>query len=117
MIAPREAFQEKRTPRFRVGELVRHTRYGYRGVVVAMDERCQASEVWYEQNQTQPERGHPWYHVLVDGAAYSTYAAESSLTGDDSGECIIHPWTELYFSGFEDGSYTRNAVPWPHSAP
>ncbi|MBC2593341.1 heat shock protein HspQ [Ruficoccus amylovorans] len=116
MIAPREAFT-RRQPRFLIGQVIRHARYGYRGVIVAFDEKCRASEQWYEQNQTQPERNQPWYHVLVDGVAYSTYAAETSLTEDDSGECIIHPWTELYFSGFDAGRYIRNLTPWPYSAP
>ncbi len=117
MIAPKEAFRKKQPPRFRVGQVVRHTRYGYRGVVVAFDHTCQASEAWYMHNQTQPERKQPWYHVLVDGSTYSTYAAQTSLTEDDSGECIIHPWTELYFSDFDNGRYTRNKTPWPHGAP
>ncbi|MGE9293153.1 MAG: heat shock protein HspQ [Puniceicoccales bacterium] len=117
MIAPREAFRQRGTPRFRVGQLVRHVRYGYRGVVVAFDEVCQASESWYSHNQTRPDRNPPWSHVLVDGVSYSTYAAQESLTADTAGECIIHPWTELYFSSFEDGAYVRNDTEWPHGAP
>ena len=50
---------------FDVGTLVRHRRYGYRGVIVAFDATCQASDQWYYSNQTQPSHDQPWYHVLV----------------------------------------------------
>ena len=55
-------------PVFESGQLVRHRRYGYRGVVVDRDEFCQADDEWYSKNQTQPNRDQPWYHVLVDGS-------------------------------------------------
>ena len=86
--------------RFHVGQLVRHRRYGYRGVVVAYDTTCQADDEWYARNQTQPERDQPWYHVLVDGSAQTTYAAQTSLETDPSREPIRHPWLERYFSAF-----------------
>ena len=98
--------------RFVPGELVRHRRYGYRGVVVAFDLECQADEGWYRANRTQPKRDQPWYHVLVDGAAHTTYAAEENLRADDSPLAIRHPLLELYFSDFEDGFYRRNDRPW-----
>lgn len=51
---------------FEPGQLVRHRRYGYRGVVVDRDEFCEADDEWYSKNQTQPDRDQPWYHVLVE---------------------------------------------------
>jgi len=100
-------------PRFGAGDLVRHVRYGYRGVVVAFDERCQASEAWYKKNQTQPVREQPWYHVLVDGSNHTTYAAQTSLEPDASKEQIEHPLVPLFFEAFHDGRYERNDRPWP----
>ncbi len=43
-------------PRFPIGQIVKHVRYGYRGVVVAIDSSCKAPREWYESNQTQPDR-------------------------------------------------------------
>lgn len=116
MIAPKEFFDDKR-PRFQPGDLVIHKRYGYRGVVVAFDKQCEASDAWYTAKQTQPDRMQAWYHVLVDGSNHTTYAAESNLAPDQSGECILHPWVNDFFSSFEGTHYIRNDTPWPHGPP
>ncbi|MFQ5845905.1 MAG: heat shock protein HspQ, partial [Planctomycetota bacterium] len=65
-------------PRFEPGELVRHRRYGYRGVVAGLDPECRAGDEWYQGNLTQPDRRQPWYHVLVHGAQHTTYVAEEN---------------------------------------
>ena len=100
-------------PVFEPGQLIVHRRYGYRGVVVTCDERCQASEEWYEKNQTQPDRNQPWYHVLVHGTSTCTYAAAENLAADTSGEPIQHPLVEHFFVEFKEGRYVRNQTPWP----
>jgi len=100
-------------PVFEPGTLVRHRRYGYRGVVVERDELCLADDEWYSKNQTQPDRDQPWYHVLVDESSSYTYAAATSLEADPSGHPIAHPLLTSFFSAFEDGRYVRNDQPWP----
>lgn len=117
MIAPKDfdASAASALPLFEVGEIVRHIQYGYRGVIVARDLQCQAPDAWYQANKTQPDRGQPWYHVLVDGSEDCTYAAQSNLAKDASSACIIHPWVNLYFHSFENGRYARNDTLWPHT--
>ncbi len=97
-------------PLFTPGQLVRHRRYGYRGVVVDFDATCMAEETWYYANQTRPGRNQPWYHVLVDGSQATTYAAETSLMPDDSVEEVRHPLVPTFFTSFGDGHYVRNDV-------
>ena len=99
--------------RFTPGQLVRHRRYGYRGVIVERDECCQADDDWYYKNQTRPDRDQPWYHVLVGGSSTCTYAASENLVEDWTGEPIEHPLLVHFFDGFENGAYIRNDVPWP----
>ena len=99
-------------PNFTPGQLVRHRRYGYRGVIAAVDHRCMADHQWYMANRTQPDLNQPWYHVLVDGAATTTYAAESNLMPDSSGDPIDHPLVDDYVTGMENGRYRRNDRPW-----
>ncbi len=99
--------------KFQPGDLVHHKRYGYRGVVVAVDLTCQADDTWYLANQTQPDRKQPWYHVLVDGSAMTTYPAQVNLEPDLTGEPVDHPLLELFFCEFRDGLYVRNSEPWP----
>jgi heat shock protein HspQ len=100
-------------PRYEEGQLVRHRRYGYRGVVVAFDRSCHAADEWYESNRTRPERDQPWYHVLVDGAHHVTYAAQTSLLPDESMQAVSHPLVPFFFKHFKDGSYERNDRAWP----
>lgn len=99
-------------PLYRPGQIVRHRRYGYRGVVVDSDPSCRADEAWYQANQTQPDRHQPWYHVLVDGSSHSTYAAHTSLIVEEAPERISHPLLEHFFSGFDGDGYVRNDRPW-----
>ncbi|RKY21028.1 MAG: heat shock protein HspQ [Planctomycetota bacterium] len=106
---------QRARPHFALGQLVQHRRYGYRGVVVARDLRCLAPDAWYQANRSQPERAQPWYHVLVHGSASVTYAAQSSLTQDDSDDDVEHPWVEVFFDGRTGRRYLRNKQPWPHT--
>jgi heat shock protein HspQ len=100
-------------PRFVSGAIVRHRRYGYRGVVVSADGHCKAAPKWYMSNKTQPDREQSWYHVLVHESNVVTYAAESSLTSDESEMPIEHPLVAVFFTGIESGSYIRNDTAWP----
>ena len=108
-----ERAADRPAPRFQIGQLVRHRRYGYRGVIVAFDLACGADEAWYQTNQTQPDRDQPWYHVLVHETPQTTYAAEANLRMDPSPQPVEHPLLAEFFCGFAEGRYTRNDSPWP----
>tara|TARA_B100000686_G_scaffold343576_1_gene424666 strand:- start:318 stop:854 length:537 start_codon:yes stop_codon:yes gene_type:complete len=107
------AAEKSTEPHFEPGQLVVHRRYGYRGVVVALDLTCQADDDWYLSNRTQPDRQQPWYHVLVHNSEQITYAAQTSLQADDSDQQIVHPLVDHFFSAFSDGHYLRNDESWP----
>lgn len=94
--------------RFGPGEIIRHNRFGYRGVVVDVDAVFSGSDEWYEQvARSRPPRDAPWYHVLVDGADYMTYVAERHLDSDDDPQPIRHPLLERFFDRIEAGAYVR----------
>ena len=101
------------TPKFELGQLVLHERYGYRGVIVDFELKCTADESWYQSNMTQPDKNQPWYHVLVHGTASTTYAAEANLRADTSRRPIEHVLVARFFTEFVDGRYIRNDEPWP----
>jgi heat shock protein HspQ len=91
---------------FSVGDLVRHRRFGYRGVVFDVDARFQLSEEWYEEMaRSRPPKDEPWYHVLVHDGEHTTYVAERNLESDNSGDPVRHPLLEHYFGGFTNGRY------------
>lgn len=100
---------------FSPGQLVKHIRYGYRGVIASHDLYCMADEDWYLSNKTQPNRDQPWYHVLVDGTSQVTYAAQDSLIVETEDGMVDHPYIQYFFNGFEDGAYLRNTRPWPRT--
>ena len=102
-----------RQPKYERGQIVRHKRYGYRGVIVDFDLECRANEQWYQSNQTHPDRSQPWYYVLVHDMDGPTYAAQENLQEDLSGRPIEHPAIAQFFSGFVDGRHIRNDQPWP----
>lgn len=101
-------------PLFMPGTLVRHRRYGYRGVVVDFDMSCHADDNWYRANPSHPDRDQPWYHVLVHGSTINTYAAQENLIADATGGQIDHPLVQHFFDGLDTAGYARNAEPWPN---
>ncbi len=100
-------------PLFMPGTLVRHRRYGYRGVVVDFDMSCHADDQWYDANATHPDRDQPWYHVLVHGSTINTYAAQENLIADATGGRIDHPLVQHFFDGVDQIGYLRNSEMWP----
>jgi heat shock protein HspQ len=92
--------------RFAVGQIVRHTLFNYRGVVVDVDPRYCGSDEWYRKMApSRPPKNKPWYTVLMHSTDTHTYVAERNLEPDDSGEPIAHPDLDAYFIGYTDGGY------------
>lgn len=101
---------------YKVGQLVKHKSYGYRGVIVSVDLSCQAPQEWYLSNRTQPKRNQPWYHVFVSNSGGQvTYPAQTSLIPDESFQSIEHPLISYFFDRFVEGHYVRNQQEWPAS--
>lgn len=89
------------------GEIVRHRRFEYRGVIVDVDPVFQGTEEWYaEMARSHPPKDRPWYHVLVDAEEAMTYVAERHLERDPDDSPIDHPMIEdLLGERRDDGSY------------
>ena len=95
---------------FQIGDVIHHRRYGYRGVIVEVDQTCQADEQWYQSNQTQPARDQPWYHVLVDQSDHTTYVAQENLEPDTTGRPVEHPLLDRFFSAFFQGRHYKEPL-------
>ena len=94
------------TAQFRVGQLIHHKLFPYRGVIVDVDPEFSNSEEWYEMMApSRPPKHAPWYHVLVHDADHNTYVAERNLEPDDSLEPVRHSLLDSYFSAYRDGEY------------
>jgi len=98
---------------FKIGDKIKHKKYQYDGLIVDIDFYCFADDDWYKNNNTQPEKCQPWYHVLVNGSSMVTYTAQSSvdLTLDPQG--INHPYITHFFDKNDEGVFIRNDKPWP----
>jgi len=91
---------------FNVGQIVRHLRFGYRGVIFDIDPVFTESDDWYEAMAlSRPPKDRPWYRVLVDGERHTTYVAERHLVDDDETAEISHPMIDELFGAFESGRY------------
>lgn len=91
---------------YAVGQIVRHLLFGYRGVVIDVDATFQGSDDWYEKMApSRPPKNEPWYLLLVDGSIHHSYAAESQLELDNTGEPIEHPELDYFFDDFQNGTY------------
>lgn len=97
--------------RFPVGQVIRHRRFGYRGVVVDVDPVFAGTDEWYENvARSRPPKDAPWYHVLVHDAAHMTYVAERHLEADATDAPIRHPWLREFFDAREGDRYVRRGA-------
>ncbi len=95
--------------KFKVGDIVFHTRHRYRGVIFASDSIFKGDEDWYGSSRLQPDRNQPWYHVLVDSARHTTYVAQENIERDISGEPVEHPLVEKIFAAYHGGRYYNHS--------
>ena len=93
--------------KFQVGQIIHHKLFDYLGAVFDVDPTFQGTDEWYAQMaRSRPPRDKPWYHVLVDQAAHSTYVAEQNLEAAEAPRRITHPIADQLFSEFDGERYT-----------
>ncbi len=93
--------------KFQVGKIVHHKLFDYIGVIFDIDPIFQGTDEWYEHvARSRPPKDKPWYHVLVDNAAHTTYVAEQNLEPVETPQRIMHPFVEQLFSEFDGEQYT-----------
>lgn len=111
---------------FRVGQLIRHRRYAYRGVIVGWDTECRASEEWVEQMgvaRLAGGRAQPFYHVLPDPAdrpgQVQTYVAQENIELEalpPLHSCkpgfAVHPDAGRFFSALQPDGAAYQLAPW-----
>ncbi len=96
----------KHEAKFQIGEVIHHKLFDYLGVVFDVDPVFSGSEDWYDQMaRSRPPKDKPWYHVLVDQAAHTTYVAEQNLRAADPPQPIRHGLTDHFFSEFDGEGY------------
>ncbi len=98
-----------RDAKFRIGQVVRHRIYPFRGVIFDVDPEFSNTEEWWNSipEHVRPTRDQPFYHLLAENAEteYIAYVSEQNLVLDDSGEPVRHPQIADYFKGATNGEY------------
>jgi len=98
-----------RTAKFALGQVVRHRKHPFRGVVVDVDPQFSNTEAWYEAipEEVRPKKDQPFYHLLAENEVtfYAAYVSEQNLVADPSGEPMGHPDLPENFGEFHDGRY------------
>jgi heat shock protein HspQ len=98
-----------RTAKFRLGQVVKHRMFPFRGVIFDVDPEFSNTEEWYEAipEDIRPAKDQPFYHLLAENAEayYVAYVSEQNLVSDDSGDPIEHPQVGEVFAELRDGAY------------
>jgi hemimethylated DNA binding protein len=86
---------------FRVGQIVRHKKYGYRAVIRGWDTSCRQSQTWKRRMRihTLEHAGNqPFYDLLVDSRTDSnrerTYAAQENLQDESETNELLENFQE-----------------------
>lgn len=98
-----------RTAKFKLGQIVRHRVFPFRGVVFDIDPEFNNTDEWYEAipPEVRPQKDQPFYHLFAENAEteYIAYVSEQNLLPDTSGEPIRHPQVAETFVRDDRGGY------------
>src|SRR5690606_15618596 len=94
-----------RAAKFRIGEVVRHRIFPFRGVVFDVDPVFDNTEEWWLAipEDIRPPKDQPYYHLFAENSdsEYIAYVSEQNLLPDESGEPLRHSQIAEFFSGRE----------------
>ena len=104
-----------RAAKYKIGQVVKHRVFPFRGVVFDIDPVFNNTEEWYEAipAEVRPSKDQPFYHLFAENAEseYIAYVSEQNLLPDTTGEPLRHPQVSEVFERDGDGGYKpRNAM-------
>ena len=95
--------------KFSIGEVVRHRKHPFRGVIFDIDPTFSNTDEWWESipENHRPIKEQPFYHLLAenDESFYVAYVSEQNLLIDETGEPIDHPEVAEMFGEMTNGKY------------
>ncbi|MFN3661517.1 heat shock protein HspQ [Yoonia sp.] len=99
----------KTSAKYHLGQIVRHRKHPFRGVIFDVDAMFSNTDEWYNAipEDSRPMKNQPYYHLLAENeqSFYVAYVSEQNLVADNSGEPVDHPDLDELFGPFEDGLY------------
>jgi heat shock protein HspQ len=98
-----------RKAKFGIGQVVRHRKYPFRGIIYDVDPVFANTDEWWLAipEEVRPRKDQPFYHLFAENAdtEYVAYVSEQNLLPDTSGDPVRHPQVEEMFIRAEDGEY------------
>jgi len=105
--------------KFKLGQVVRHRLFEFRGIIFDVDPLFNNTDEWYERipEERRPRKDQPFYHLLAeneDKTTYIAYVSQQNLEKDDSKAPFNHPSVNLLFDGNDsEGNYiVRQSTNW-----
>jgi heat shock protein HspQ len=94
---------------FRIGQVVKHRFFPFRGVIYDVDPIFSNSEDWWLSipEEMRPAKDQPFYHLLAENeqTSYVAYVSQQNLLPDESGEPVNHPSIKELFGTRKNGIY------------
>lgn len=99
----------ERHAKFRLGQIVKHRIFPFRGVIFDVDPEFSNSEEWYQAipADVRPDKDQPFYHLYAENekTTYEAYVSEQNLLPDHSNQPLKHPAIAAEFRRDEYGFY------------
>jgi heat shock protein HspQ len=99
----------KARAKYNLGQVVRHRKHPFRGVVFDIDPEFSNTEEWYDAipEGSRPRKDQPFYHLLAenDQSYYVAYVSEQNLVVDAAGGPVDHPDVQDLFGDFDGRQY------------
>jgi heat shock protein HspQ len=103
-----------RQAKFGIGQVVRHRKYAFRGIIYDVDPVFANTQEWWESipEDVRPRKDQPFYHLYAENAdtEYVAYVSEQNLLADTSGDPVRHPQVDEMFVRAQDGAYQMKAA-------
>ena len=101
--------------KYAIGQVVKHRKYAFRGVVYDVDPVFDNTEEWWLSipEEVRPNKDQPFYHLYAENAEteYVAYVSEQNLLPDTSGEPVRHPQVAEVFDRTDMGYRPKAARP------
>ena len=98
-----------RSAKFRIGEIVKHRIFPFRGIIFDVDPEFGNTDEWYEAipESIRPSKDQPFYHLLAENedTEYVAYVSEQNLLLDDAHLPLRHPQIDEWFRQNDEGQY------------
>ena len=111
---PIERLDDARQAKYAIGEVVKHRKFAFRGVIFDIDPVFNNTEEWWQSipADVRPRKDQPFYHLYAENAdtEYVAYVSEQNLLPDPTGEPVRHPQVNEIFGDVESGIYRRRGA-------